>query len=200
MKLNLGCGSDIRDGYVNVDLRPPCDRKVDLSQLPWPFEDQSAEEVLMLDFLEHFPYRKTSSILQEVWRVLKPGGILEVQVPDFEVCAFAAIRDSRMQCNKDGTTFGSSMEHKVEGKCSRCGQTILQIAQAAIERLYGGQDVEGNWHFTAFTKDLLEQQLGKAGFGDFEWPEFNQNGETFAQNWNIKVRARKKEDAWGDNE
>ncbi|MBV8072885.1 MAG: methyltransferase domain-containing protein, partial [Acidobacteriaceae bacterium] len=145
MKLNLGCGPDLRPGYLNVDFNAPKGmppgvgfQETDLSVLPWPWEDESAEEILMLDFLEHFPYAMTQRILQEVWRVLVPGGKVVIQVPDFQHCAYAILNEDGLdfQCNRCGNwQFGSPDPDK----CSKCGQTIADMQDAAIHRLYGGQ-------------------------------------------------------------
>lgn len=214
-KLNLGCGLDWRPGYVNVDLkRHPgltgerFDKydvlEQDLSKLPWPWSDASVEEILMLDFLEHFPYAQTRWILEECWRVLKPGGVVEIQVPDFEHCSAAANQaEDGYLCNKCGNQinlrYGSQEFGGVNEDawaCSKCGEKLDAISQAAIYRLYGGQDVEGNWHYNAFTKPLLISHLARSGFCDVEWLQYNQNGETFEQNWNMKARAIKQEDPW----
>ena len=81
MKLNLGCGDKKIDGYVNVDLYGNPDMRVDLFQFPWPWENESVDEVTSIDFLEHvIEFRKT---WHEIYRILKPGGILGLQVPHF---------------------------------------------------------------------------------------------------------------------
>lgn len=195
MKFNLGCGSDIRPGYRNVDFRPGQGIEVvDLSKLPWPFPDQEAEEVLMLDFLEHFPYAKADLLLDEAWRILRPGGVIEVQVPDFEHCARAVIKEGRFLCNRCGA---ETLENEDGNEpCPKCGQTADQTTDAAIHRLYGGQDYPGNFHFNAFTIRSLGQLLSKHGFADIEEVQRNQNGETYYQNWNIKLKARKDKDLW----
>lgn len=193
MRLNLGCGPDVRPGYRNIDLysSDPNVEKIDLSSLPWPFKNDSAEEILMLDFLEHFPYRKTGLILQEVWRVLKPEGFVDIQVPDFEECARAVLSETSCLCNRCGHRVNSH-----ENKCSSCGQTRENIAVAAVKRLYGGQDFAGNYHYTAFSKTILRGLLEEHGFENFVFMERNQNGETYQQNWNFYVRAHKRGDLW----
>jgi len=192
MRLNLGCGSDVREGYINADLLTLSCRdvvKVDLTVFPWPWRD--AEEILMLDVLEHFSYRLTDTILQEIWFTLKTGGFVEIQVPDFDHCAMAAMKDDCL-CNVCANKMYSE-----DKKCAKCNTPFNDIAQAAMNRLYGGQDYEGNWHYTAFTKSLLEHKLKRIGFSDIEFLDKNENGETYFQNWNFKVRAFKSEDAWG---
>ena len=80
MRINLGCCDDIRPGYLNVDVCPPCDQIVDLTVAPWPWPDSSVDEIVARDVIEHLP--DTRQTMAEAWRVLKPGGIFRVQVPD----------------------------------------------------------------------------------------------------------------------
>lgn len=198
MKLNLGCGKDLRRGYLNVDffdlpeLPSQAFQKVDLSTFPWPWKDSSVDEVLMIDFLEHFPYAQTEVILRESNRVLKKGGLVDIQVPDFSVCALAALGGEHVgkrttQCN----ACGCWLADRSEQSCERCGIARIEVKIAAIKRLYGGQDRDGNWHYTAFTREILEHHLRRCGFTDFLYQEYNENGETMSQNWNFRVKARK---------
>lgn len=80
-KLNLGCGDDIREGYVNVDIaeRPGVDVVHDLRELPWPLPDGQFEEVRFIDILEHLP--DTVATLEEIWRVCKPDAEVHIRVP-----------------------------------------------------------------------------------------------------------------------
>jgi hypothetical protein len=52
MKLNLGCSDRIVDGYIGVDIAPPADQIVDLAG-PWPWAENSVDEVLAYDVCEH---------------------------------------------------------------------------------------------------------------------------------------------------
>lgn len=80
MKLNLGCGNDIRKGYINVDFfNSKAEEKVDLINFPWPFKDNSIDEILMNHVLEHLP--DTERTMREIHRILKVGGIFHGQVP-----------------------------------------------------------------------------------------------------------------------
>jgi SAM-dependent methyltransferase len=81
-RLNLGCGTDIRKGWVNLDQArlPGVDVVHDLSCLPLPFADSEFTEICAKDVLEHLDY---IPLLRELHRVLRVGGALDVQVPHF---------------------------------------------------------------------------------------------------------------------
>jgi SAM-dependent methyltransferase len=81
MRLNLGCGDKKLAGYLNVDTCCEPDHVCDLSQFPWPWDDNSVDEVFSSHFLEHVEdYEQT---ILEIHRILKPNGILQFRVPHF---------------------------------------------------------------------------------------------------------------------
>jgi len=82
IRLNFGCGSDIRDGYFNYDKYPVDGRvlKLDLDVLPLPFKDNYADEILMSHSYEHLLCNK-SDFNDELHRILKPGGVFHVKMP-----------------------------------------------------------------------------------------------------------------------
>lgn len=201
MKLNLGCGTDIRDGYVNVDFRQthPSVVQVDLSKFPWPFEDDSADEILMLDFLEHFPYAQTKLILLECYRLLKMDGTLVVQVPDGVHLARALMQEGYYTCNRcelpmweptpSNPRHGDGpIQHST---CPNCQQSADDISEAAMRRLYGGQDYAGNYHQTCFTEKSLVEKAKPCGL---ELVDFEEIPHQWV-NWNFKARF-KKVDLW----
>ena len=83
MKLNLGCGTDYREGYCNIDHRENihCDQLWDL-QDPLPFPAASIEQILAYDILEHFPPNVGNALLTQWINLLQPGGTLICRVPD----------------------------------------------------------------------------------------------------------------------
>ena len=191
MRLNLGCGLDIKQGYVNVDFRklPGVDVVADLSA-NWPFKDGCAEEILLLDFLEHFPYRQTSFILMECHRVLADGGTVVIQVPDGEHLTRALGMIGEYLCNRCGGTMGGG-EFSAIRPCQKCGQTAEEIADAAMRRLYGGQDYVGNYHQTCFTREMLKRRARDCGL---EFVGYEEKDHQYA-NWNFKARF-KRGDIW----
>jgi len=83
--LNLGCGRRYHPDWVNVDFRStgPGVLAIDLGGR-LPFSDREFDAVYHSHLLEHLPKRKVPFFLRECFRVLKPGGILRVVVPDLE--------------------------------------------------------------------------------------------------------------------
>jgi predicted SAM-dependent methyltransferase len=83
LKLHLGSGGQRPAGWVNVDLvGMDADLYWDLTR-PLPFADGVAEAVFLEHVLEHFPLAQVLDLLTEAKRLLAPGGILRVGVPDF---------------------------------------------------------------------------------------------------------------------
>lgn len=83
VRLHLGCGKNILPGYINVD-------KVDFPGISYkwdicmgiPLDDNSVDYVASQDLLEHIPPENKVFVINEIWRVLKPGGIMEHNVPN----------------------------------------------------------------------------------------------------------------------
>ena len=78
INLNLGCSDQILDGFLNVDVSEPCDQIADLRGA-WPWPDSSIAAIRAHDIIEHLPDKIHT--MNEAWRVLKPGGRMEIVVP-----------------------------------------------------------------------------------------------------------------------
>ena len=85
MRLNLGCGYDKRDGFVNVDRMAACDPDVvvDLEELPWPWDSSSVDEIILKHSLEHLGGDSDTylAIVKELWRVSRPNATITITVP-----------------------------------------------------------------------------------------------------------------------
>jgi len=81
MKLNLGCGTDLRPGWCNVDIiqMPGADVVCDLNER-WPWEDNSVDQVWASDVFEHL--KDKMHVMEEMWRVCKHGVFCEVETPN----------------------------------------------------------------------------------------------------------------------
>ena len=83
-RLNVGCGADIREGWINLDSSklPGVDVVANLDdcgRTPLPFPDNSIDEFYCSHVLEHL--RDALGFMQELHRVAKPGATAIIRVP-----------------------------------------------------------------------------------------------------------------------
>ena len=85
MKLNLGCGNKILDGYLNVDKFDyyNVDKVHDLEKFPYPFDNDTVDEILLSHVLEHIGQDPNifNEILKEFYRVCKNQAVIDIAVP-----------------------------------------------------------------------------------------------------------------------
>jgi len=84
MKLHLGCWKRYIPGFIHIDIcdLPHIDYRHNVDKLPM-FKDEEAELIYASHVLEYYDRQEAEQVLIEWHRVLKPGGILRVAVPDF---------------------------------------------------------------------------------------------------------------------
>ena len=113
LKLNIGCGTSGIEGWVNIDNSP----SILLSRLPlgkrifhnpdWPhgvrradvrkripYPDSSVVCIYSSHTFEHFTYQQSRAVALECFRVLEPGGILRIVVPDLGIVVRDYLADS----------------------------------------------------------------------------------------------------------
>jgi predicted SAM-dependent methyltransferase len=85
--LNIGTGGHDLVGWVNLDETKPGDV---LAQVPpVPFRDESFDEILMCHVVEHMTLDDGRALMKECHRMLKPGGVVTVIVPDAKIISLA---------------------------------------------------------------------------------------------------------------
>ena len=137
-RLNLGCGFDLRQGYLNVDMEP-ChkpDLIADVGELDF-LPAGHYEEILAQDILEHLPRMSTCKTLAHWNRLLALGGVLHLRVPN--VLAI------------------------LERIASPTSQSVAK-QEELIQFLFGTQAYTGDFHFTSFTEVLLRHYLQATGY------------------------------------
>jgi len=82
-RLNIGCGRHPLHYWCNIDNDPSAACDMLRSVPPIPYPDDSMDEIYAGHFLEHLTPEETYWFLLECHRVLKPGGLMGVVVPDF---------------------------------------------------------------------------------------------------------------------
>lgn len=89
MKLNVGCGIDYREGFINIDgsdTLSKVDKVIDISteSLLSYFNEGEVEYILANDIIEHHFHWQAIGIMEEFYALLKQTGQVEIQVPDAE--------------------------------------------------------------------------------------------------------------------
>lgn len=87
LKLNIGCGKIHFDGYVNIDISEDCkpDKVLDIREGLGMYKDDSVDEIIANGVLEMIlPNEEFLFVLNELWRVIRPNGIIKGQVPSID--------------------------------------------------------------------------------------------------------------------
>ena len=134
IKLNLGCGNDIKAGYINIDKynnTKNADLNCDFENLP--FIDGGVDEIYASHIFEHISFLNVYSVIDEWKRVLRIGGVLEIRVPNL-------MREAKIWMD------ASDSQKWFE-----------------VHRIYGGQNFAGNFHYTGFSVGSLRWLLENLG-------------------------------------
>tara|TARA_X000000950_G_C13772442_1_gene601570 strand:- start:305 stop:847 length:543 start_codon:yes stop_codon:yes gene_type:complete len=147
MKINAGCGPNVLEGYENIDLIPQSEDVKKGTLLEMPFADGSAEEVLAEHIFEHMDFQQEPKAWQECYRVLKPGGRLVLEVPDFEwVCrTFLDAKDDFKAFYKLG-----ALDHYFGN-----GRALDQRWSIVTTMFFGHQNGAGQYHKTGYTAQKI---------------------------------------------
>lgn len=89
-RLNLGCGKTYLEGWTNVDFNKEikADIYCDFTR-EFPFEDNSVDEILLDNTLEHIEAKRFFWFMDEMWRACKNGAKIRIFVPHYTAtCAF----------------------------------------------------------------------------------------------------------------
>jgi len=137
MKVNLGCGGNKLDGWINYDS------EVDISK-PLPFENDSIDMILMEHCWEHIDPHSAVRCLDECRRVLKTGGVLRLCVPVLDELEGEHARD---------IIFGNGHQAAYSRTLVRSLLRIVGFKEITetIKR-----DCDGHWRVIGMEKDNLE--------------------------------------------
>lgn len=140
-RLNWGCGSSPKPGWINSDRRPCAGVDVVADILTGlPLDDDSIDYAVSVHALQEIPYPDLVPALRELRRVLRPGGVLRLVLPDLDKGIRAYLEKSldRFHIPDD--------EAKSLG-----GKFIIHMLWYGYSRML-------------FTHDFVEELLLKAGF------------------------------------
>lgn len=158
MKLHLGCGRRVLPGFVNIDRFVEEDGVENHDILNLPYPDGSVSLILAEHMIEHLPFQQEEAFWREAHRLLKPGGVLEVEVPDMEwLCrAFLEGKDDFREFYKVGAAdhyFGN-------------GRAVDQRWGIITTHFFGNQNGPGQFHHCAYTEAKLKRVSAMIGFSN----------------------------------
>ena len=83
IKLDIGAGDNPQKGFVTMDIRPRpgIDIVHDVESIPYPLPDECCSTILMSHLVEHICPKRFMGVMDELWRITKPGGQLLISVP-----------------------------------------------------------------------------------------------------------------------
>jgi predicted SAM-dependent methyltransferase len=176
MRLNCGCGPNVKPGWINIDLfdsRAEC--HLDL-RCPMPFPDGSVTMIYSEHFFEHLEYpTETAVFLAESLRALASGGVFRVGVPDTEwpINSYAT-GDSRY--------FNTVKENRWHPEWCDTRMHNLNYHFRQVDQ-----------HKYAYDRETLERVLIQAGFSAVGRVDFDPTFDTECRkNGTLYVEARKR--------
>ena len=152
--MNLGCGTNIVKGWINIDVVKPSNADKNFvvgDALNIPLKSDTVDYILLDQVLEHLAMADIVPALYEIRRVLKKGGRCVIVVPDFEDAA-------RQWLNADLNKSYDPMRYKWFS-----------------EVIYGNQEHAGEFHKTAMSPRFLHEVLRTVGLTKNTitfWPAF----------------------------
>lgn len=156
-RLHWGCGPITPYGWVNSDIQPGpgVDVVADIRQgLPLP--DNAFDYIVSIHTLPEIPYADLDGALQELWRVLAPGGVLRLSLPDLDKALMA-------YTSRDIDYFFLIPDEVVR---SISGKMIVQL-------LWYGQSR------SMFTLEFITELLARNGFQSIQSCSFQQTASRY---------------------
>jgi SAM-dependent methyltransferase len=154
--LNLGCGPQVIDGFVNIDFftSPGISYGADI-RYPLKISNNIFDGIICEHTFEHLSYVEASRLMHECYRILKPGGILRVIVPDLELFIRNYSNQNKMWFAEwEKLMFSESIDfQRVNRRLSSKLEAISFVTQE-----YG--------HVSCWDFETLEFYLTNAGFSE----------------------------------
>jgi predicted SAM-dependent methyltransferase len=172
-KLQLGCGENVLEGWLNSDYYPKASDVIHLdATAAYPFQDRTFDYVFSEHMIEHIPYPHGHSMLKESWRVLKDGGKIRISTPDLAFL-IALYRPEKTPLQ----------EEYIRKSSKDCGAAL------ACDTFVINNFVRAWRHTFIYDEKVLRFSLEQAGFVDIVRLPLNESGEAAFQNLENERRS-----------
>lgn len=167
IKLHWGCGSRKLNGWINVDgwASTATDYVLDLRQR-LPLQDESVAYIFTEHVLEHFHFEEGQEILQDFFRVLQPGGVVRIVVPDLELCCKAFLKGDKewfgivdAPAYSAGFGFNSIFYHHFHKYIHDFETLASLLQQAGFRHVVRSQFQESQYPDLRVDTDLVSRKL-----------------------------------------
>lgn len=151
--LNIGCGTKFHESWVNIDMvsnSPYVQAQNLLKGIDFP--DEQFDVVYHSQVLEHIPKENSSFFIEECFRVLKPGGIMRVVLPDLE----GLVNEYTRYLNENMTSPNSLSEANYDW-------ILLEMYDQTVRNHSGGQMVEFLQQPALINESYIVDRIGHQG-------------------------------------
>lgn len=170
VKLHIGCGANLKEGWENIDGNTKeeiaerykmsfADRekffqsnisiiKANIFELP--YEDNSVNEILAEGFIEHLSFSDERKFWHEVKRVLKPDGVVTVNAPDFDA-------QCKLWLEAEDNFISFWNEEAEEDWFGQDERNLTNKWGYLLATFFGNQSSQYQYHKTAYTKKKFEK-------------------------------------------
>lgn len=187
LKVELGSGPHGIPGFLHVDAVKVgnVDRVGDIRRLDW-LADNSVDELYSAHALEHVSYTEVEAVLEEWYRVLKPGGKITIKMPDLAFLCRAFVEKIHSAEEVMVAIFGGFSDYpggpdgweKVSGNPNWERNTIPDGHLP-----HPGKYTEWGAHKALYTWETIKPRLERVGFQEVQ--------RVVENDWELHVQARK---------
>ena len=158
----------IREGWISIDIEYKSNIRIDISKEGLPFSDNEVDAIYSSHTLEHIYPDRVDFVLSEFYRVLKPGALVRIVVPDFVIAMNAYMKGDFNFLRDKAIPLPGCIESPLQHLISWCHSYYFGIDNT---RKFG--------HVTGFDKDTVELLLKRAKFININRMEFAVCSEIF---------------------
>ncbi len=190
-KINIGPGLWTKEGWITLDCYVKADIQADLRKCtPFPIVNNVVEKIFSSHCIEHIEDHHLEFMLKELYRVMKPDGIMRLSCPDADL-AFEAYKNNDPGwfngiCTKNGDPIGAKLLNTFVSY--EAGTGGPQVPEKEIKEKFDTLEKDEfiKWvlshvdrsrpyiaHINAIYYEKLEKMLKDAGFVDIEKSSFN---------------------------
>jgi len=164
IKLNLGCGNDHKEAYINVDKYGKPDLQHDLELFPWPWKDSSVSEIVLKHTLEHLGQETETflKIIKEIYRVCKHQATVHITVPHPRHDDFIIDPTHVRKITPDSIALFSKKNNEISVRKGYANSTLGIYLDVDLEMAHVLMVLDPFWAQSFIEEKISEKELASA--------------------------------------